>query len=203
MGTRRRSASSERDKPQQKTQISFSPVVFSCQILPRPPLIFPSNIFLYRIPNINILPAYVGRLLLYIGGLLYSSIPSTWAGSSGVITRPSYIERPVHYFCLPTAVLSFCFLSPPPPPLAPAVGTVLGSFLWTCRAFLNMAREVSGGYSFSGIVLHINWDNCFLLVDVDDVRLLGICQSRRSCYLPVAIVATNVNHVSGIIQKQE
>lgn len=33
-------------------------------------------------------------------------------------------------------------------PFVAGIGTVLGSFLWTCRAFLNMAREVSDKFLF-------------------------------------------------------
>jgi len=43
---------------------------------------------------------------------------------------------------VPFSILSLPSPYLPSRPLA-AIGTVLGSFIWTCKAFLNMAREVS------------------------------------------------------------
>lgn len=57
-----------------------------------------------------------------------------------------YMPLPVRlgYLVVRASRTKCCFLFANHLPPWTGVGTVVGSFLWTCRAFLNMAKEVSG-----------------------------------------------------------
>lgn len=82
---------------------------------------------------------YTSLLLRTVGHLSHRKCKSllTFASSLRVSERPPHPR-------LPTTSHSFLAVDRSPAFFCTAVGTVLGSFLWTCRAFLNMAREVSG-----------------------------------------------------------